>query len=212
MDNSPQNRASMGMVSGMTATAIVIADMVGVGVFTSLGFQVSDIKSGLSLILLWIVGGLVAICGAFCYAELATMLPRSSGEDNFLRRIYHPAFGHVAAWLSATFGFAAPIALAAMAFGSYFKTIAPNAPPLLLGFGITWLAALVHLCGVRFGGAFHNVWTVLKLVLIAVFIAAGFAIGAPQPISFAPSHADLAAVAGAPFAISLVFVMYSYSG
>jgi basic amino acid/polyamine antiporter, APA family len=212
MDNSPQNRASMGMVSGMTATAIVIADMVGVGVFTSLGFQVSDIKSGFSLILLWIVGGLVAICGAFCYAELATMLPRSSGEYNFLRRIYHPAFGFVAGWLSATVGFAAPIALAAMAFGSYFKTIAPNAPPLLLGFGITWLAALVHLCGVRFGGAFHNAWTVLKLVLIAVFIVAGFAIGDSQSISFAPSSADLAVVTGAPFAISLVFVMYSYSG
>jgi basic amino acid/polyamine antiporter, APA family len=212
MDNLPQNRASIGMVSGMTATAIVIADMVGVGVFTSLGFQVSDIRSGFSLILLWIVGGIVAICGAFCYAELATMLPRSSGEYNFLRRIYHPAFGFVAGWLSATVGFAAPIALAAMAFGSYFKTIAPNAPPLLLGLGITWLAALVHLAGVRFGGAFHNSWTVLKLALIAVFIAAGFAIGDSQSISFAPSSADLAVVTGAPFAISLVFVMYSYSG
>src|ERR1700691_2079982 len=210
--NSTSSRASAGMVSGLTATAIVIADMVGVGVFTSLGFQVADIKSGFSLLLLWIVGGVVAICGAFCYAELATMLPRSSGEYNFLRQIYHPAFGFVAGWLSATVGFAAPIALAAMAFGSYFKSIAPNAPPLLLGLGITWLAALVHLRGVRFGGAFHNVWTVLKLVLIVAFIVAGFAIGDAQSISFAPSHADLAAVAGAPFAISLVFVMYSYSG
>src|SRR6202167_3479621 len=210
--NSTSSRASAGMVSGLTATAIVIADMVGVGVFTSLGFQVTDIKSGFALLLLWVVGGVAAICGAFCYAELATMLPRSSGEYNFLRRIYHPAFGFVAGWLSATVGFAAPIALAAMAFGSYFKTIAPNAPPLLLGFGITWLAALVHLCGVKFGGAYHNVWTVLKLVLIVAFIVAGFAFGDPQSISFAPSHADLAAVAGAPFAISLVFVMYSYSG
>ena len=186
--------------------------MVGVGVFTSLGFQVADIKSGFSLLLLWIVGGVAAICGAFCYAELATMLPRSSGEYNFLRRIYHPAFGFVAGWLSATVGFAAPIALAAMAFGSYFKSIAPQAPPLMLGLGIIWLAALVHLCGFRFGGAFHNVWTVLKLILIVVFIIAGFVIGDPQPISFAPSSADLAVVTGAPFAISLVFVMYSYSG
>src|SRR5271154_6436663 len=80
-----------GTVSWVTATAIVVADMVGVGVFTSLGFQVTDITSGFSLLLLWVVGGVVAICGAFCYAELAAMLPRSSGEYDFLRRIYHPA-------------------------------------------------------------------------------------------------------------------------
>jgi basic amino acid/polyamine antiporter, APA family len=212
MSKSISDRASAGMVSGLTARAIVIADMVGVGVFTSLGFQVADIKLGFALILLWIVGGIVAICGALCYAELTTMLPRSSGEYNFLRRIYHPAFGFVAGWLSATVGFAAPIALAAMAFGSYFKSIAPDAPPLLLGLGITWIAALVHIGGVRVGGAFHNVWTVLKLVLIVAFIVAGFAFADPQPISFAPSGADIGVIAGAPFAISLVFVLYSYSG
>src|ERR1700745_3339501 len=108
---------SLATVSTATATAIVIADMIGVGVFTSLGFQVKDITSGFSLLLLWIVGGIVAMCGAVCYAELAAMFPRSSGEYNFLRRIYHPAFGFLAGWLSATVGFAAPIALAAMAFG-----------------------------------------------------------------------------------------------
>jgi basic amino acid/polyamine antiporter, APA family len=212
MTNSAPGSRSAATVSWVTATAIVVADMVGVGVFTSLGFQVNDITSGFSLLMLWIVGGVVAACGAFCYAELAAMLPRSSGEYNFLRRIYHPAFGFVAGWLSATVGFAAPIALAAMAFGVYFKSIAPGAPPLLLGLGITWLAALVHLCGVRFGSAYHNTWTALKLVLIIVFIIAGFTYGNTQPISFAPSAADFATIGGAPFAISLVFVMYSYSG
>ena len=212
MTNSTSGGATAGTVSWVTATAIVVADMVGVGVFTSLGFQVIDIPSGFSLMLLWVVGGIVAICGAFCYAELATMFPRSSGEYNFLRRIYHPAFGFVAGWLSATVGFAAPIALAAMAFGIYFKSIIPGAPPLLLGFCVTWLAALVHLGGVRFGGAYHNIWTALKLALIVVFIVAGFALGDVQSISFAPSAADLGYIAGAPFAISLVFVMYSYSG
>ena len=206
------NRAPAGLVSGVTATAIVIADMVGIGVFTSLGFQVGDIKSGFALLLLWIVGGAVALCGALCYAELATMLPRSSGEYNFLRRIYHPAFGFVAGWLSATVGFAAPIALAAMAFGIYFKAVVPNAPPLLLGLGLTWLLALVHLCGVHVAGAFHNAWTIFKLALILIFIAAGFAFGDAQPISFSPQSGALTAVMSAPFAISLVFVMYSYSG
>src|ERR1700684_1362092 len=165
MTDSTSGGATAGTVSWVTATAIVVADMVGVGVFTSLGFQVIDIPSGFSLMLLWVVGGIVAICGAFCYAELATMLPRSSGEYNFLRRIYHPAFGFVAGLLSATVGFAAPIALAAMAFGIYFKAVVPCAPPLLLGLAVTWLASLVHLSGVRFGGVYHNIWTALKLVL-----------------------------------------------
>jgi basic amino acid/polyamine antiporter, APA family len=206
------NRGPLGLISGVTATAIVIADMVGIGVFTSLGFQVADIKSGFSLLLLWAVGGIIALCGAFCYAELATMMPRSSGEYNFLRRIYHPAFGFVAGWVSATVGFAAPVALAAMAFGSYFKAVLPGAPSLLLGLGVTWLAALVQLFGLRAGGAFHNFWTALKLVLIVIFIAAGFVVGDQQSISFAPSVSDFTSITSAPFAISLVFVMYSYSG
>ena len=94
----------------------------------------------------------------------------------------------------------------------YFKSIIPGVPPLLLGFCVTWLAALVHLGGVKLGGAYHNIWTALKLALILVFIVAGFALGDVQSISFAPSAADLGYIAGAPFAISLVFVMYSYSG
>jgi len=206
------DRSPAGLVSGLTATAIVIADMVGIGVFTSLGFQVASITSGFALIMLWIVGGAAAICGALCYAELATMLPRSSGEYNFLRRIYHPAFGFVAGFLSATVGFAAPCALAAMAFGFYFKAVMPGAPPLLLGLVATWIVALVHLGGVRFGSAFHNAWTAFKLALIVAFIGLGFAVGDSQPITFMPQAGDAAAIVSAPFAISLVFVMYSYSG
>jgi basic amino acid/polyamine antiporter, APA family len=205
-------RAPAGLISGLTATAIVVADMVGIGVFTSLGFQVAAITSGFALIMLWVVGGAVAICGALCYAELATMLPRSSGEYNFLRQIYHPAFGFVAGFVSATVGFAAPIALAAMAFGVYFKAVAPDAPPLPLGLGLTWLVAAVQLCGPRSGSAFHNAWTACKLALIVIFIVAGFAFADTQPISFAPTGGELPIIASAPFAISLVFVMYSYSG
>ena len=206
------NDAPRATVSTITAAAIVVADMVGVGVFTSLGFQVKDMRSGFALLALWAVGGIVALCGAAAYGELAGMFPRSSGEYNYLARSYHPAVGFLAGWLSATVGFAAPIALAAMAFGEYFKALVPGAPPLALGLGVTWLIALVHLRGVRYGSIFHNVWTVLKLALIIAFLVAGATYASPQPISFAPSTADLGYVLGAPFAISLVFVMYSYSG
>jgi APA family basic amino acid/polyamine antiporter len=205
-------KQTVATVSTATATAIVIADMIGVGVFTSLGFQVKDITSGFSLLLLWVVGGIAALCGAFCYGELGAMFPRSSGEYNFLTRSYHPAFGFLAGWVSATVGFAAPIALAAMAFGEYFKAIIPGIPPVALGLAVAWLVALVHLRGIREGSAFQNIWTLLKLVLIIAFLIVGFVFGSAQPISFAPSALDLSQIVSAPFAISLVFVMYSYSG
>ncbi|TGD95773.1 APC family permease [Methylobacterium nonmethylotrophicum] len=202
-------------VTTLAATAIVVADMVGVGVFTSLGFQVKDISSGFVLLLLWFVGGVVALCGAFCYAELAAMFPRSSGEYNFLTRCYNPAVGFLAGWLSATVGFAAPVALAAMAFGQYAKAVLPGASPLLLGLAVIWIVTAVHLRGTRHGSAFQVGFTLLKLALILAFVVAGFARGGqagPQAISFAPSLADPAQVMSAAFAISLVFVMYAYSG
>ena len=106
-----------------TACAIVIANIIGTGVFTSLGFQVTDISSGFPLLLLWVVGGVVSLCGALCYGELSAALPRSGGEYHFLSEIYHPAIGFMAGFVSATVGFAAPIALAAMAFAKYFDGI-----------------------------------------------------------------------------------------
>jgi APA family basic amino acid/polyamine antiporter len=199
-------------VSAIVATAIVVADMVGVGVFTSLGFQVKDIPSGFTILLLWIVGGVVALCGVFSYSELGAMFPRSSGEYNFLTRAYHPAFGFLAGWVSATVGFAAPVALAAMAFGQYGQSVLPGVPPLALAVGVVWLVSIVQLSGVRHSSTFQLISTILKVVLIVAFLIAGFVIGKPQPISFAPSTSDFAHVASAPFAIGLVFVMYSFSG
>jgi APA family basic amino acid/polyamine antiporter len=199
-------------VSVIVATAIVVADMVGVGVFTSLGFQVKDIPSGFSILMLWTVGGLVALCGVFSYSELGAMFPRSSGEYNFLSRAFHPAFGFLAGWVSATVGFAAPVALAAMAFGEYGKAVAPDVPPLALAVGVVWLVSLVQLGGLRHSSTFQLIATILKVVLIVAFLIAGFVVGTPQPISFTPAAADFTHVTSAPFAIGLVFVMYSFSG
>ncbi|MCP4615936.1 MAG: amino acid permease [Bradyrhizobium sp.] len=199
-------------VSLWVAAAIVVADMVGVGVFTSLGFQVKDIPSGFAILLLWVVGGIVALCGVFSYGELSGMFPRSSGEYNFLGRTYHPAFGFVAGWVSATVGFSAPVALAAMAFGEYGRAILPETPPLLMAVAVVWTVSLVQLTGIRHSSTFQMVATILKVVLIVAFLACGFVIGTPQPVSFAPQSADFSYVLSAPFAISLVFVMYSFSG
>jgi basic amino acid/polyamine antiporter, APA family len=199
-------------VSVIVATAIVVADMIGVGVFTSLGFQVKDIPSGFAILLLWTIGGVVALCGVFSYSELGAMFPRSSGEYNFLTRAFHPAFGFLAGWVSATVGFAAPVALAAMAFGEYGRSVFPGAPPLAPAMGLVWAVSIVQLCGVKHSSTFQLIATILKVVLIVAFLIAGFVIGTAQPVSFAPSQTDFAHIASAPFAIGLVFVMYSFSG
>jgi APA family basic amino acid/polyamine antiporter len=199
-------------VTLMTATALAVADMIGIGVFTSLGFQVKDLPSGFSLVVLWLVGGIMALCGALSYAELAAALPRSGGEYNFLSRIYHQALGFMAGWVSATVGFAAPVALAAMAFGQYLTGVVPGSPPLLMALLVVWVVTAVQLAGIQQAAAFQNMSTLLKVALILLFIVAGFAFGSPQGVSFAPSAADWGYVTSAPFFISLFYVMYSYAG
>ena len=175
-------------VSVLVAIAIVVADMVGVGVFTSLGFQVKDIPSGFSILLLWTVGGVVALCGVFSYGELGAMFPRSSGEYNFLGRAFHPAFGFVAGWVSATVGFAAPVALAAMAFGEYGKSVLPDAPPLALAIGVVWLVSLVQLTGVRHSSTFPADRDHPQGGADRRLPGRGLRrSAAPQPVSFAPS-------------------------
>ncbi|MBV9618146.1 MAG: amino acid permease [Verrucomicrobia bacterium] len=199
-------------VGFFTASGIVIANIIGTGVFTSLGFQLADIQSGFPLLMLWILGGIAALCGALCYGELSAALPRSGGEYHFLSEIYHPALGFMAGFVSATVGFAAPVALAAMAFGKYFQGVFNFGSPIVLSFTLIWIIALFHFGNLRHGSAFQNLWTTVKLFLIAALIGAGFLVEPKQPITFLPHSGDTMSIFSGAFAVSLVYVMYSYSG
>jgi basic amino acid/polyamine antiporter, APA family len=199
-------------VGFVTACSIVIANIIGTGIFTSLGFQLMDIQSGFPLLMLWIVGGIAALCGALCYGELAAALPRSGGEYHFLSQIYHPSLGFMAGFVSATVGFAAPIALAAMAFGKYLNAVLGFGSPVLLSFAVVWVVAFFHLRNLQVGSAFQNLSTLIKLLLIGALIIAGLCVQQKQPISFLPAPGDTLTIFGAPFAVALVYVMYSYSG
>jgi basic amino acid/polyamine antiporter, APA family len=195
-----------------TACSIVIANIIGTGIFTSLGFQVAEIQSGFALLMLWIIGGIAALCGALCYGELSAALPRSGGEYHFLSQIYHPALGFMAGFVSATVGFAAPIALAAMAFGKYFVGVFGVGSPVVLSFVVVWVVAAFHFGNLQIGSAFQNLSTLVKLLLIGALITAGFYVPAKLPISFLPASEDTMSIFSGSFAIALVFVMYSYSG
>ena len=203
-------------VSWRTAASIAVANMVGTGVFTSLGFQLIDLESGFALLALWLVGGVVALCGALTYGELAAALPRSGGELNFLSNLYHPAVGFLAGWISVVMGFALPIALAAMAFGDYWHQVFPNIPALPTACLVVAAVTAAHLVDLRVGAWFQNVFTIFKVGLIVVFIAVTGAWflggGAAQTISFAPDAQAWGEIFSAPFAVSLLYVMFAYTG
>jgi APA family basic amino acid/polyamine antiporter len=199
-------------ISAVTATNLVVANMVGTGVFTSLGFQVAGITSDFALIALWVVGGIVSLCGALSYAELAVALPRSGGEYHYLSRIFHPSVGFLAGWISATVGFPAPIALAGIAFGEYFKVFLPGVSPVVTSLVVVWVITLIHLFGIRAEEMFQNASTFLKLGLILVLIVAGLLIANPQHLDLTPAPDALGIMVSGPFAVSLVYVMYAYSG
>ncbi len=196
-----------------TAIAIVVANMIGTGVFTSLGFQLMDIQSTFVLLMLWLVGGVTALCGALTYAELGSRLPRSGGEYNFLKETYHPAAGFISGWISATVGFAAPTALAAMTFGAYLEASVG-------GLSATWSASLlvivltfVHAFSRMASGGVQTIFTILKVLLILVFVVlVSVNVDAPQPVRLLPATGDGALLISSAFAVSLIYVNYAFTG
>lgn len=207
--------------SPMTALAVVVANMIGTGVFTSLGFQLVTLQSGFALIMLWVVGGVVAICGALSYAELGAALPRSGGEYNFLGRIYHPGAGFVSGWISSTVGFSAPVALAAMTFGAYTtSSLLPEASDQMtnwvergLAVALIVILTLIHTRQRETSGTFQSVFTAIKVVAIIVISAAGLILVTNyQPVSLLPAAGDVGAITSGAFAVSLIYVSYAYTG
>ena len=194
-----------------TAVAIVVASMIGTGVFTTLGLQAQALHSGFALLWLWVVGGLIAVAGALSYGELAAALPRSGGEYHFLGHIYHPVLGVVAGWISVTVGFAAPSALAAMALGEYAATFTSLSPQPIAVVTIV-VITVFHGISVRLGKHFHLLTTALKLVLILVFCCAGLLVPPVGGTDFSPTMAGWQEVFSPAFAFSLIYVSYAYSG
>ena len=215
MSSVPSSQApdSSRKVGLLTATAIVVANMVGTGVFTSIGFQAAGIPRPVPLLALWIVGGILAICGAFAYGELGSAFPRSGGEYHYLSRLYHPQVGFLSGWVSATVGFPAPIALAAMAFGQYFHGAFPLLTAKMLATLLILVITSIHITKLRISGWFQNIVTYLEIAIILTFVACGFFF-TPHPVAFSliPTASDLNLLFCPAFAVSLVYVSYAYSG
>ena len=200
---------------GLTVTAaIVVANMIGVGVFTSTGFQAASLHDPGTMLVCWVVGGILALCGAATYAELGSMMPRAGGEYVYLREAYHPVVGFMSGWVSLTAGFSASIATSALAFATYLVKLAgplaghEKIVAVLLIVAVTAL----HSFDSKVGGWVQAVFTIIKVLLIAVFVIAGVFFGHGNWSNLGAQNGGLSNVATPAFATSLMYVSFAYLG
>lgn len=215
-----------------SSTAIVVSNMIGVGVFGAMGFLAGDLGRPSLVLGVWLAGAVVALAGCLSYGELGINLPRSGGEYVYVREAWGPMWGFLSGWVSFFAGFSAPIAAGALLFaeylGHFFPALraSPDGTPAGPAFwifhfgGAQWVAlavigvfTLINILGVTLAAKVQNWLTGVKVAVLGVFIVLAFSIGNGHWENFTADAARTSSHAlGAQFAISLVFVMYAYSG
>ena len=200
---------------GITA-AIVVANMIGTGVFTGTGFNANALHDPKTVLLAWVIGGIVALCGAACYAELGTLMPKAGGEYVYLREAYHPALGFMSGWVSLTWGFSAAIATSAILFATYLGALIGGISDpwavKLIAIALIVAMTLMHSFDAKVGGRVQQIFTIMKVVLIVVFIIAGFASGNGDWSHFETQGGGFSNVPTTAFAIQLMYISFAYSG
>src|SRR5689334_17203164 len=162
--------------------------MIGTGVFTSVGFQLSSLQNTWSILLLWVTGGMLALFGAFAYAELSTHFKESGGDYIYLSRVFHPIAGYLSAWAGLTVGFSAPVALAAMALTKYLAPFGLNGNKWL-AIGIIVVIGLMHSFSIRHSSRLQNFTTFIKVGFIVLLILLGLIMAPhlPNALDFSAS-------------------------
>ncbi|QII72990.1 MULTISPECIES: APC family permease [unclassified Apibacter] len=198
----------MKKIGWKTATAIVISNMVGTGVFTSLGYQVPELHNTFTIILLWTIGGILALIGAFIYAELGAHFKQSGGDYIYLSRTYHPIMGYITSWVSLIVGFSGPIALAALAMAKYLGFENERSTAIL----IIIIIAVFQCFSLKVSSRFQNIFAVLKVAFIVVLILIGISISPSPTNALLWDNSWTHEIIVPAFASSLVFVTYAYTG
>jgi APA family basic amino acid/polyamine antiporter len=209
------------------ATNIVVANMIGAGIFTTSGLLMAGLNNPLLMLALWITGGIIAICGALSYGELGAAMPGAGGEYLFLSRLCHPVYGFLSGWISFIVGFSAPIAASAMGFSEYFCRAIPAIPVLTERTGILDLAStkkllsvfviliftVIHYRGLKTSALVQNFLTILKVALIVFLLLAGFLSGKGDLNNFSSGGGVSSGLAGwKTIGLSLMWIMFAYSG
>jgi APA family basic amino acid/polyamine antiporter len=211
-----------------SATILVIANMVGTGIFTTSGFILAELGSPKALILCWFFGGIFALCGALCYGELGARFPRAGGEYVFLKESFGKPMGFLTGWISLIVGFSAPIAAASIALATYaFQALSIPAgePVVLTVFGFTLVSlsplslaaialivvfSLIHYHSLHVGSRIQNALTLFKIGIIIVFVLAGIFFGNGSMAHFNATMST--PLSAEKFAVALIFVSFAYSG
>ena len=216
----------LGVVS---ATALVVSNIIGVGIFTSTGFLAADLGDPKLVLLIWIAGALCAMAGAFCYSELGVNFPSSGGEYVYLTRAFGPTWGFMTGWLSFVAGFAAPIATNALACAAYLSYFFPTwkdpnsawafgfvriGGPQLFSVVLVIVFTILNIVGLRWSARVQNFLTGTKLVVIVSFIVLGLTVGKGDWDNFSQviDRSSPSTSISAQFALSLFWIYVSYSG
>jgi basic amino acid/polyamine antiporter, APA family len=198
-------------ISLFTASSIVVANMIGTGVFTSLGFQLGASQNSFTILILWVAGGVLALFGAFAYAELGTHYKKSGGDYIYLSRVFHPLLGYLSAWAGLIVGFSAPVALAAMAFTKYLAPFGLN-DNKWLAIAVIILIGLMHSFTIRHSSRFQNISTIIKVAFILALIVLGFTLATNNAGAFNFTNSWQQEILKPGFAVSMIYVSFAYTG
>jgi APA family basic amino acid/polyamine antiporter len=229
MEKAPALLRQLGVAS---ATALVISNMVGTGIFTASGFLARDLGEPSLFFGIWIVGALVSLAGALAYSELSINFPSSGGEYVYLTKAYGPVWGFLTGWASLFAGFSAPIAAAALGVAGYLAFFFPSlsADSVLFSAGPEWfeirvggaqllacgliaLLTAINIFGVTLAARFQNVMTSAKLAILGAFVVLGLTMGQGDWSHFSqPAVRESTSPLFSQFAISLCFIYMAYSG
>jgi len=198
-------------ISTRTAQAIVISNMIGTGVFTSIGFQLSSLHNTWIILLLWLFGGILSLLGAFAYSELGTRYPNSGGDYIYLSKLIHPMAGYLSAWACLLVGFSAPVSLAAIAFTKYFPIAGIH--PNVVAVSIIVVISALHSFTLNHSSKLQNITTLLKVIFIVTLIVIGF-VAVPSSDKNAVSWQEnfWQELGSGGFAVSMIYVSFAYTG
>jgi APA family basic amino acid/polyamine antiporter len=216
--NEPHISRKLGVI---TATSIVVANMIGAGIFTTSGIMASNLPDANWILLCWIFGGGIAMAGALCYAELATRMPEEGGEYIYLKRLYHPVVGFLTGWTSFLVGFSAPIAASALGSIAYISAGLTEGVSHIDSAQITLLQkscavlliilfTLIHYLGLKLGAFVQNLLTAVKILIIFGLAALGLIFGKGDWTHF--SFATDSRFGTMALGTAMMLVMFSYSG
>ncbi|MBU4204371.1 MAG: amino acid permease, partial [Acidobacteria bacterium] len=207
-------------ISPATATALVVANMIGAGIFTTSGIMAAQLPGPAWILLCWLLGGLIAICGALSYAELATRMPYEGGEYVYLKKLYHPSLGFLTGWTSFFVGFSVPIAASAMAFSEYIfeglqiQGLSPTDLMLIKkGSALILITVFtgIHYLGVHLGSRVQNILTAIKVIIVSGLALAGILLSGGRPVQLLDFRVE-GPFTGLAFGTAMMLVMFSYSG